>query len=47
MSDFGARAEHMDQTDEWSPDPSAVNSELQQQNDSEQVPNYVLLVKSL
>lgn len=38
MSDFRARAEHVDQIDEWSLDPSAANSELQQQNDSKQVP---------
>lgn len=41
MSDFRARAEHMDQTDEWSLDPSATHSELQQQNDSEQVPKWL------
>lgn len=28
MSDFSARVEQMDQTDKWSLDPSAVNSEL-------------------
>ena len=38
MSDFSARVEQTDQTDKWSLDPSAVNSELQQQNNSEQIP---------
>ena len=41
MPDFSARVKHMDQTDKWSLDPSAVNSELQQQNSSEQIPGWL------
>lgn len=41
MSDLSARAEQMGQTDKWSLDPPAVSSELQQQNNAEQIPRWL------